>query len=784
MAETRKRNSVRVNEGGKQKLIEAKAAKRNEKGRVWTYFDIATAASVSEKTVKRFFAGEECVDEDYAVAIANALGLKLTELVDPKDPPPPPPEAINWREVCGKVLAKQRLREKATEWGFELNVYVQLGLVERKQQQRRDGDVACEEVYQLDKKVITKEYQHDKFLEEVIGKSDNSKGKHIAIIGEPGAGKTTRLSKIASWIQENEKGLPICIPLAGLEGKTIEEYLCQKWLKQALPFIDSQAVRVTSAMEEELIKLFHRGKVWLLLDGVDELGASSPVAALNTIKKQVTGWVASARVVLTCRLNVWDASVNNKLTDFDTYRTLEFEQQQVSEFIQQWFACAEKPDLATQLLTKLNEPRRERIRGLVKNPLRLALLCQTWYLQPDDLPKTKAELYQRFTRYFYEWKQEQHYIDTAGQKELNAALSQLALEGMKDETARFRLRESLALQVMGASLFQKAGELGWLNLVDRDAQTDEPVYAFFHPTFQEYFAALAIDDWHFFLNHKLAADYITHVLADNLWVKSATKSVASYRIFEPQWKEVILLWLGRDKQEITDKQKQQFIQALVKFEDGCENFYGDRAYFLAAAGISEVENFPGASEIVKQIVKWGFGYFDIEEDRWVTFLEPGEEGARATLPQTERSIAISELVQLITSTNNVFIPSKAASILEKIGLGNPTAISALVQLITSTNDLFIRREAASILGKIDPGNPTAISALVQLITETNDESTRREAASSLGKIDPGNLTAISALVQLITSTNDEYTRREAASSLGKIDPGNPTAISALVQLIT
>jgi energy-coupling factor transporter ATP-binding protein EcfA2 len=345
MGERRNRNSVRVNEGGKQKLIEAKAAKRNERGRVWSYSDIATAASVDEKTVKRFFAGKESVDCESAVAITNALGLNLSELVDPKESPPPPPEPkppINWREVCGEVLAEEQLRGKATEWGFELNVYVPLGLVERKQQQRRGGDVACEEVYQLDKEVITKEYQHDKFLEEVIGKSDNSKGKHIAIIGEPGAGKTTLLCKIASWMQENKKGLPIFIPLAGLEGKTIKEYLFQKWLEQALPFIDSQAVRVTDAMEDELIKLFRQGKVWLLLDGVDELGASSPVAALATIKKQVTDWVSSARVVLTCRLNVWDASVNNTLTDFDTYRTLEFGEEQVSEFIQEWFACAEK----------------------------------------------------------------------------------------------------------------------------------------------------------------------------------------------------------------------------------------------------------------------------------------------------------------------------------------------------------------------------------------------------------------------------------------------------------
>jgi hypothetical protein len=43
----------------------------------------------------------------------------------------------------------------------------------------------------------------------------------------------------------------------------------------------------------------------------------------------LTEWLVEARVVLTCRLNVWDANVNNLLTGFETYRTLEFKPEQV-----------------------------------------------------------------------------------------------------------------------------------------------------------------------------------------------------------------------------------------------------------------------------------------------------------------------------------------------------------------------------------------------------------------------------------------------------------------------
>lgn len=39
--------------------------------------------------------------------------------------------------------------------------------------------------------------------------------------------------------------------------------------------------------------------------------------------------------------------------------------------------------------------------SLVKNPLRLALLCSTWQGSDKGLPETKAELYQHFVAEFY-----------------------------------------------------------------------------------------------------------------------------------------------------------------------------------------------------------------------------------------------------------------------------------------------------------------------------------------------------------------------------------------------
>jgi predicted NACHT family NTPase len=85
-------------------------------------------------------------------------------------------------------------------------------------------------------------------------------------------------------------GFPIWISLGSLGEKSLEEYLCQKWLKDALK--TSDVTQQQKALEE----LFKSGEVLLLLDGVDEMPAPSPVEALAKIREELTGWVAEARV--------------------------------------------------------------------------------------------------------------------------------------------------------------------------------------------------------------------------------------------------------------------------------------------------------------------------------------------------------------------------------------------------------------------------------------------------------------------------------------------------------
>ncbi|GAB1539202.1 hypothetical protein NUACC21_18670 [Scytonema sp. NUACC21] len=685
---------------------------------------------------------------------------QLTPSLPPSDTPSPSP---NWQQLCRTTLEAQNQRRLTTNpltsldgLSFELDeVYVPLGLMERKHRDRRSEDVSPVQgsrLYESEDRLVTQTFAPDEFLEQVLRQR---RSRRIAIVGEPGAGKTTLLQKIAFWVLDNTQDLPIWISLADLQGKSLEQYLLQDWLRSA-----TRKLYVSKEIEEAFCEQFNEGRVWLLLDAVDEMAMESS-HALVKIASFLTGWIADARVLLTCRLNVWDAG-KNALESFDTYRNLNFTYgdsqtpDQVRQFICRWFR--DNPVLGQNLRAELDQPGKGRIKDAVKNPLRLALMCRSWGLRRGGLPNTKAMLYEQFVEAIYEWKQDRFPTTSAQRQQLNQALGELALQAIAQAKTKFRLSHRFVCQVLGApddGMFQLALQLGWLNQVGISETQGEKVYAFYHPTFQEYFAALAIDDWHFFLNPS---------------VNTVPPQVSSFRIFEPEWREVILLWLGRDS--IPQARKEEFIQALIEFKDGCGDFYSYQAYFLAAQGIAEFADCSLCYELVTQLIKWRFGYFHPTQQKWWRFPSPILEGARVALLKTDRKCAIAALEEFITTSQNDFDKWNAAYSLGKIfDPGNRIAISALEELVTSILHENLRWQAADSLGKVDPGNPVAIAALIKIIESTKKDSIRRKAAYSLGKIDAGNPLAFSTLEKIINSTNHEFLQQQAADNLEMLRSG-------------
>ena len=209
MSQTMTSRSVGIDDAGldKVRLRMAELEKPlNPDKRGWSQKNLADQAYVDISTVKRFLKGTPC-DHGTVISILEALGFDHIKFIaehgsnlQNSDQEPQPNIAIDWQRVCQEMLKEQqeeqRFRRRATEMGFEEpNVFVPLGLIERKQQQRRGGNVPMELLHQLEPEVVTRIYEHDEFMTDVIGQIPTGKNKHIAIVGEPGAGKTTLLDK-------------------------------------------------------------------------------------------------------------------------------------------------------------------------------------------------------------------------------------------------------------------------------------------------------------------------------------------------------------------------------------------------------------------------------------------------------------------------------------------------------------------------------------------------------------------------------------------------------------
>ena len=380
---------------------------------------------------------------------------------------------------------------------------------------------------------------------------------------------------------------------------------------------------------------------------------------------------------------------------------------------------------------------------------------------------------------FYQWKEVYFKTTNTQRNELNQALGELAKKSLEQESSKFRLTKSFICEVLGESdegLFKLALDLGWLNRVGvAEENPSEQVYAFFHPSFQEYFASLAIDDWRFLFNHN-----------------PQELNKENYKVFDTSWHETIMLWISR--KTILTQEKEIFINYLIDFDDDCEAYYSIQAFFLAAKLIGEAPDIKNSlkEHIISTILEWGFGEWDDECQKWLISIDSTQEKAKGILSLTFKEEITRYLLFCISKSSSNLAKFEAVEQLAKIDPKNRKCLDIVVEefnLNDNTDfDCEIFFNAFSLAKSISFYQPELIDLLLSKLNSMTENIENIDQiylmSNCIAHIDPGNTKATKILINTLQKySSDKNKVSELAASILMIDHNSEFAVSTLLNLL-
>jgi thiol-disulfide isomerase/thioredoxin len=413
--------------------------------------------------------------------------------------------------------------------------------------------------------------------------------KYLMILGAPGAGKSTFLRKIGLEAIKGKSGqiqrkcIPILIELKQFTNIDINIYelIKQEFIAINLPF-----------SEEFLAEGLEKGKLLILLDGLDEVPNINFNFAIKKIKKFVNKYHQNC-FIISCRT----AAYRNKFKDFKEFVIADFDDKQIQQFINNWFYSAVDRKLCTAEKCWNIIKGEKATKELARTPLLLTFLCLE-YDESQDLPKKRATLYgNALDILLRRWASEKRLPTDQVYRQLGIdlekiMLSEIAYDNFVSDKLFFsqpevlnKIRKFLASNDNAPKNLDAGKVLDAITieqgiLVERARD----VYLFSHLTLQEYLTAQYIDDRR--LIEKLVTEHLT----------------------DKRWKEVFLLVAGvmrggaDELLLLMEKEAQKYIntpklQALLNWAEevtvGSQGDYkplGKRAVAIANANVIAYAN--------------------------------------------------------------------------------------------------------------------------------------------------------------------------------------------------
>ena len=360
--------------------------------------------------------------------------------------------------------------------------------------------------------------------ERILGIDAANKYPHMMVLGKPGSGKTTFLKYLAiSCIGERFQGnrVPIFV--------TLRSWASDDNKPNLLEFV-SQELAKCEVANTETVELFKKGRVLLLLDGLDEVLKEDSKRVIEQIQNFSNQYRRNV-MVITCRI----AAREYTFQGFTEVEVADFDDEQIQIFVEKWFQHKNSVK-AKRFIEKLEY--NESVKELANNPLLLTLLCLV-FEENTDFPSNRAQIYREgLDILLKKW-------DTSRNIERDIIYKNLS----------YNRKEDLLSQIAWRT-FERGVYFFWQDIAKKyiadyiinlpEAQTDTEallvdseavlksiesqhglvverakyIYSFSHLTFQEYFAARRV----------IATDKTLSTLA----------SMTSNR----RWREVFLLAFG------------------------------------------------------------------------------------------------------------------------------------------------------------------------------------------------------------------------------------------------
>ena len=571
---------------------------------------------------------------------------------------------------------------------------------------------------------------------EIIFNADDilKKFDRLVIVGAPGSGKTTLLRHFAvKACKENlERNERITVPITiGLKDFADREKSMREYIDFVLEKYNFKISR--NFIENDLME----GKCLLLIDGFDELASNEKQ---NKVKEQIEKFLSTYpknHVIVTSR----KAGYHGELVGFHTLELMEFDDEQIELFIDNWFKKT-NPEKTRLIINAIKKS--DRILAIARNPLMISIISII-YEEDRQLPQRRVELYNRCIEVVLNrWDVARRINNKYDSKAKEKIIRKFALDSHISNNKTF-LKDDLLIKfseyLPEVNIAKENVEDVLNEIVQRNALLEEisiDSYEFVHLSFQEYLTALELrerKDYNMILKH----------------------------LYEPWWEEVILLIGGFDR-DATD-----LINKIIKKEMNYTKFKEDIFYsnliilgkIIADADYTNIE-------LRNKII----------ENLWNLYQTANFYSLK------EKAIDILSLIKpldLINSQINDLenvdkvIRGNAAEALGKIK--TEIAIDSLINTLTNDEVSNVRGSAAAALGNI--GNEKAVTPLINILTKDKDSYVQERAATALGNI--GNEKATDSLINALKTDINLSVRTTAAFALGGIL--NEKAIEALIDVL-